>query len=229
MHGGAVTLPSRATCVVWHAKRSTAPSDLIAALRRPGFDRVDCDSAFAVIAQIGLLRRSAPTAPIVLLLVDPVRLAPQIAGLLAVLERIAPNLILWAFAGGASPSIRQVSSDELLGTRSAAAAPSPLGSPVTIAPRYQQPAPLKLAVTEEIVSSVDPASSDSRIDLPVAAAARAPAATALRISDDGSEYQSKSDQREGQAGMSLAQSSKTLLSDEELAMLLADDAENSGA
>jgi hypothetical protein len=260
MHGGAVSIPSRATCVVWHAKHASAPSDLVAALQRPGFDRADCDSVFAVVARIGLLRRAAPVAPIVLLLVDPSALKAEIGGhlggLLAVLDRIAPGLVLWAFTPGTNPAIRQVSREELLGlafgsegtpapatgafARSSAAAPH-----VVVAPRYQQPTPLKLSGSDEIVSNVagaGPSLAASSVQFPEVVPAASHSTIALRISDEGfsnslnsnslNNNRSNSDQNGVEAGASLSQSSKPLLSDEELAMLLADDsesAENTGA
>jgi hypothetical protein len=256
MHGGAVSIPSRATCVVWHAKHASAPSDLVAALQRPGFDRADCDSVFAVVARIGLLRRAAPVAPIVLLLVDPSALKAEIGGhlggLLAVLDRIAPGLVLWAFTPGTNPAIRQVSREELMGlapvptpatgafARSSAAAPH-----VVVAPRYQQPTPLKLSGSDEIVSNVagaGPSLAASSVQFPEVVPAASHSTIALRISDEGfsnslnsnslNNNRSNADQNGVETGASLSQSSKPLLSDEELAMLLADDsesAENTGA
>ncbi len=245
MHGGAVSIPSRATCVVWHAKRANAPSELVAALQRPGFDRADCDSVFAVVARIGLLRRAAPVAPIVLLLVDPHALRAEIAGLLAVLDRIAPGLVLWAFTPGTNPAIRQVSREELLGlapvpapaagafARSTATAPH-----VVVAPRYQQPTPLKLSGSDEIVSNVAGTGSPlaaSSVNFSEVPPAASHSTIALRISDEGfsnspnghlDNNRSNADQSGHESGQSLGQSSKPLLSDEELAMLLADDSEN---
>ena len=245
MHGGAVSIPSRATCVVWHAKHASAPSDLVAALQRPGFDRADCDSVFAVVARIGLLRRAAPVAPIVLLLVDPHALRAEIGGLLAVLDRIAPGLVLWAFTPGTNPAIRQVSREELMGlapvptpatgafARSSAAAPH-----VVVAPRYQQPTPLKLSGSDEIVSNVagaGPSLAASSVQFPEVVPAASHSTIALRISDEGfsnspngdlNNSRSNADQSGHESGPSLGQSSKPLLSDEELAMLLADDSEN---
>ncbi len=241
MHGGAVSIPSRATCVVWHAKRASAPSELVAALQRPGFDRADCDSVFAVVARIGLLRRAAPVAPIVLLLVDPSALKAEIAGLFAVLDRIAPGLVLWAFTPGTNPAIRQVTREELLGlapvpspaagafARSTAAAPH-----VVVAPRYQQPTPLKLSGSDEIVSNVAGTGSPlaaSSVNFSEVPPTASHSTIALRISDEGFSNspngdRSNSDQSGHESGHSLGQSSKPLLSDEELAMLLADDSEN---
>ncbi len=249
MHGGAVSIPSRATCVVWHAKHASAPSDLVAALQRPGFDRADCDSVFAVVARIGLLRRAAPVAPIVLLLVDPSALKAEIGGLLAVLDRIVPGLVLWAFTPGTNPAIRQVSREELMGlafgsertpapatgafARSSAAAPH-----VVVAPRYQQPTPLKLSGSDEIVSNVagaGPSLAASSVQFPEVVPAASHSTIALRISDEGfsnspngelNNNRANADQSGHESGPSLGQSSKPLLSDEELAMLLADDSEN---
>lgn len=198
-----------------------------------------------MVARIGLLRRAAPVAPIVLLLVDPHALNAEIAGLLAVLDRIAPGLVLWAFTPGTNPAIRQVSREELLGlapvpaaaagafARSTAAAPH-----VVVAPRYRQPTPLKLSGSDEIVSNVAGTGSPlaaSSVNFSEVPPAASHSTIALRISDEGfsnspngnlDNNRSNADQSGHESGHSLGQSSKPLLSDEELAMLLADDSEN---
>jgi hypothetical protein len=81
------------------------------------------------------------------------------------------------------------------------------------------------------VAGAGPSLASSSVQFPEVAPAALHSTIALRISDEGfsnslNGNRSNSDQNGVEAGPSLSQSSKPLLSDEELAMLLADDSEN---
>jgi hypothetical protein len=226
MRGSAAPVQSKALCVVWHAKHAAAPAALIAALDRPGFRRVECDNPYAAIAHLG--RAHGQRVSLVLVLVEPEEVAGDIAGLLDVAQRVAPGLVLWAYNAGRSPSIRQVLASDFSTPR------SPV---VVVSPQHRSTPSLRLAGDTELPShpptarptsspqTASPAKPTERAETPEPAEQSEPRSRFMDIVMSENSGRDDGGPRGNFAGNVGEQTGgKPLLSDEELAMLLADDA-----
>jgi len=211
MHGGAAHPPSRpARCVLWHPRGEAIPPELEAALRKPSLDVVPCDHDFAALAHLCAPRPAGEAA--VLLLVEPTLLRGAV-DVVTLAERHAPDVVLWVFESSAIPQIRAGTAADL------APAPRPPTPP-------QVPKPPRPPLIDDPISSttvrLHPGPPNLRLagdgPLPISGAPpakeRTPSSPApTEVGDDAS------------PGLLPRRSPSigNLLTDEELAMLLATD------
>lgn len=105
-------------CILWHVRGEEPDSELLSALsRRPGFRIAKVDNQFAAMAAVCTRRRMQPgPAPspqaTVLLIVDPVGIAHagEVAQLLA---RYAPDAFIWVFDAAAPEKLRGVTEGDI--------------------------------------------------------------------------------------------------------------------
>jgi len=83
------------------------PPQLASALERPGFRLVRCHDEFEAMAQACAPLLADPHETTILLLVEPTRLsgAPDIA---ALIPRYAPRVVMWSYEAAATPQLRAV-------------------------------------------------------------------------------------------------------------------------
>ncbi len=109
------TAPERVIrCVLWHARGAVLPGALVAALDRPQVQWKAWDSEYLALAEAmrfqgDALTRETPAR--VLVLVEPSRLH-GVDEVLTVLERLRPRAPLWVFEGGPKPSLQGMSAAE---------------------------------------------------------------------------------------------------------------------
>ncbi|MCB9845100.1 MAG: hypothetical protein H6811_03820 [Phycisphaeraceae bacterium] len=89
------------TCVVLRPRPAPIPPDLRSALIRRGFDLIDCQSPFLALAHVVAMRREKST-PVVLLVVSPTDASP----LLTTLDRYLPGQPCWQYDQSATPALR---------------------------------------------------------------------------------------------------------------------------
>lgn len=232
------TAPERVIrCVLWHARGAVLPGALVAALDRPQVQWKAWDSEYLALAEAmrfqgDALTRETPAR--VLVLVEPSRLH-GVDEVLTVLERFRPRAPLWVFEGGPKPSLQGMSAAETLARLSASkpssantlcpeaprtvaveakpvpqvvtrriglVVPKPLGARAS--PKSPPPPPLRLAGTASEAGTATPPVS------PEPAAGPAP----TPVTDDASVD---------------ARPATTLLTEEEIEMLLSDRPTNGKA
>lgn len=101
-----------ATCVVWHLPGHEPPAELIAALGRRAVANIRVQSPFLALAEVCRLRRSAGDAPVVLLLVEPATL-PDTPGVVRACRQYAPRTICWVYEQAAATRLRAVDPEAL--------------------------------------------------------------------------------------------------------------------
>lgn len=120
------TAPERVIrCVLWHARGAVLPGALVAALDRPQVQWKAWDSEYLALAEAmrfqgDALTRETPAR--VLVLVEPSRLH-GVDDVLTVLERFRPRAPLWVFEGGPKPSLQGMSAAEARARLAAAKVP----------------------------------------------------------------------------------------------------------
>jgi hypothetical protein len=212
--------------VVWRPRGSSLPTPLANALVRPDFQVSECDNQYEAVAR--LCGAKETVARTVLLIVEP-KMLPETAEVGAVIDRYAPTTTLWVFETEPAPQIRAVTSAD----RAAWTASRP--APATPTPSRAGPAlnPAVRAITDDAVTTTRvKMSQPPRLrlagDSPAAAVASPPAAelkvapaeptqppTPLTLRGLGADGPGIPPVPSGKSGH--------LLSDEELAMLLAPD------
>ncbi len=229
----------RAVCVAWHARADGLPQGLAAALSRAGCATQDVDNEFEAVAHV--CRVSGGGQSTVLLLVEPASLrgATGIPGVLGVLERAVPGMALWVYEGDSTPQIRAVAPEEREAWR---ANPQDRLVAFAVPPLPQPPAGVAAGVQQDAASSrtirmpgpmgpVEPHAPDRPSDggsssprLRLAGDAAEPAAIPTEPSRREVKPTRQSDN--GLRAVNLGEEappvpSANLLTDEELAMLLA--------
>ena len=97
--------PRRARCVVWHAPRVIVPEALLSALDRRGIGIVARSNAFGACAEVlALARESAGGERVVLLMVEPAGLT-RIREVTDTVAEYAPGVALWSFESQANPQL----------------------------------------------------------------------------------------------------------------------------
>lgn len=122
--------PREAHCILWHAQNLPASSELRAALDRRGMEVYEHDQRATAFAELCRQRgpRVGPVAPanrpVILVFVEPDRLhRPE--DLKELLERYAPRTAMWLYRASANPQLRAVTEQDLLRWRSQRPAPQP--------------------------------------------------------------------------------------------------------
>jgi len=183
-------------CVLWHARGAVLPGALVAALDRPQVQWKAWDSEYLALAEAmrfqgDALTRETPAR--VLVLVEPSRLH-GVDEVLMVLERLRPRAPLWVFEGGPKPSLQGMSAAEARARlaaskvsangassetpRTVAVEAKPVAQVVTrriglvvprpLGPRASpKPPPLRLAGTAAESSTATPTGSPEPAPLPV--------------------------------------------------------------
>ncbi|MBS0196936.1 MAG: hypothetical protein JSR77_09270 [Planctomycetes bacterium] len=120
---GSTHRPAReARCVVWHERGTELKPELLAALARPGFSVVRCDDEFEAVARVcrfANLEKPTPTGPsavVILLIVDPRRLAAATTVFESV-TRYAPTAAIWMYETGSTPQLRTVRPQDVFAWR----------------------------------------------------------------------------------------------------------------
>ncbi len=133
---GSTHRPAReARCVVWHERGTELKPELLAALARPGFSVVRCDDEFEAVARVCRFANTdkptpiGPSAVVILLIVDPRRLAAATSVFESV-TRYAPTAAIWMYETGSSPQLRTVRPQDVFAWRRPETASRPIaGSP----------------------------------------------------------------------------------------------------
>lgn len=108
MPGGATTTSAgKARCVVWHPRDRPPRPELVVALTRPGFRMFRCDNSFSAFAHA--CARTGPAAAAedestIMLLVEPTELEDA-SGFVEALSRYASSSI-WVYESAGSPRLR---------------------------------------------------------------------------------------------------------------------------
>ncbi|MEM9372596.1 MAG: hypothetical protein AAGA55_03050 [Planctomycetota bacterium] len=97
----------RMTCVVWTQPGAGMPAKLMRVLRARGLEPVALDSGYVVLARLCLAERSEPGE----LAVGPRSLlikadAPEPGRVLSAMERFAPSARVWIYEPGSNPPLR---------------------------------------------------------------------------------------------------------------------------
>lgn len=137
MPSGNVSNPAPTRCVLWHPRDERPDADLIGALTRKGFGIQAASDGFGALARLCAPvagTRSVPRAPAILLFQDPARLGPgAIAQTLAAAELYAPRATAWLFER-ASASTKAVLRAVTPEDRAAWLAALPAKPPTVVAP-----------------------------------------------------------------------------------------------
>lgn len=202
--------PSNAKCILWHAPGQPPRPDLLGALNRPGFRAKKCQSAWSAFAHLTARTGEWATCPgeaAVLVLVNPDAL-PGVADLVDIVDRYNPASAVWMYDPAGKPQLRAVTAADLAAWRSGTGQPS--------TPQPVVPAPIRTSAPALRLAGEGPLASPSPAR--VAQAQRAP--------DPNPDVKVvPRTQREPSQGEPPASAAQPLLSDEELAMLLSEDAE----
>lgn len=102
---------ARTRCVLWRPPHLPVPQDLLASLQRRHVAITDCTDSFAAMAHLCRLQRSAQD-PFVLLLVSPSHL-PEAAEVLEAAARYAPLAARWWYDARCSPKLQQVTDADI--------------------------------------------------------------------------------------------------------------------
>ncbi len=96
----------RVVCVLWVARGVAAPADLEHELERKGIEHELCDNAHGVMAVLCAMRGGEEGRPVrVVVLVEP-EMLPDARELLGGLDRYASDVARWVYRRGANPSLR---------------------------------------------------------------------------------------------------------------------------
>lgn len=132
------TTPERVIrCVLWHARGAVLPGALVAALDRPQVQWKAWDSEYLALAEAMRFQGDAlthDTPARVLVLVEPSRLH-GVDDVLTVLERFRPRAPLWVFEGGPKPSLQGMAAAEARARIAAARVPAPNNTSAPEPPR----------------------------------------------------------------------------------------------
>lgn len=119
--------PTLTQCVLWRPPHQAAPSDLLASLRRRAVAVTECADPFTALAHICRIDREGRD-PVVLLLVSPADL-PEAAEVLDAASRYAPHAARWWYDEDESPRLKQVAPEDIVAWTprrpAPAAAPAP--------------------------------------------------------------------------------------------------------
>jgi hypothetical protein len=220
----------KARCVVWCGRGLAAPARLDEALAGSGCSGVHVDNEFAAMAALcGGRKRGGAT---VLLAVEP-RTLPSIGEMLEVLERYAPEAPLWAYESSPTERIRAVTAAERQSWRvkpqgwledgqSASLHGQPHAEPrITVTPQTLDSMTFEAKATRN-VRIPHPSTNGPKLKL----AGDGPGIPAPPSVPPLAAHPSKSDNPIGEPGSEPATTparAPHLLTDEELAMLLAID------
>lgn len=228
----AATSYAPARCVLWHAPGAPAPANLLASLQKRHLEVIDCTDPFAATAQLCLLQRraaargarAAAAAPFILLIVFPASL-PDAVDVVRAAERYAPGAVCWLYEigpeGEANPTLRRIVPEDV---QTWANRPSPAAPPASraaprlqLTPAHEAPAPAAAAPVAPAPAVADkptpptPAARSRPIELP--APTPAPRSRPTESAARAPEHRSRD---------------HPILTNEELAMLLADDVHPGG-
>lgn len=206
--------PTLTRCVLWRPPHIPAPPDLLASLRRRAVAITECADPFSATAHVCRIDREGRD-PVVLLLVSPAEL-PEAAEVLDVAARYAPHAARWWYDEDENPRLRQVLPEDVL-----AWTPRPPRTTQT----FPSATPPSIAAAFKGFEPADrrrPARGTGQDGGP-----------ALRLTHDAGAGPDEPRAAAGRNGASRAVSEapgegpapspSTLLTNEELAMLLADD------
>lgn len=229
---------ARVACIVWHAKGKPLSPALRTALDTPRLASFECDNEFAALAACCRESKGHAGRP-VLLAVSPSLLHD--AGLVVSLlrDRFAPRIQVWVFDETAHPALRAATDAELaswpgadqpgLAPVAMIGAPAIAQNPAATVSALAQPAPAPLPAKTDRVTLAPLPKAPPKATVP----------PKLRLSGEGNlppsaedpvpEIKAAAPRQEPAAGPSDTQtgqdtrprSTANLLSDEELAMLLA--------
>lgn len=234
---GAPASPPAARCVLWRPPGGDPPAELLESLRRRNLEIIDCTDPYTAMARLCLLQRETVAAvgagravgPFILIVVAPTEL-PDAPDLVRAVERYAPRAACWMYESldpasisGPSPNPRLrriVPEDVQFWLRRSAESARPGSVPPTEGPR------LRLAVGDD-----SPPESRGRQGGPDATATSGSRPPTLRrrteslpASEDSARSASDAPAPLHAAGRSDRPARiHTVLTNEELAMLLADD------
>lgn len=202
------TSNGRAACVVWRPRGTPVPDGLPDALARAGCHAIDADNEYEALAHLQRVR----TGPSALLLVDPLQLA-HLDELLTLAESHATLPVLWKFESGPSPHISAVTQPE----RASWAAPVPAPAQPASTPA---PIPDPPVIAGKLTRQVEPTHKAKQPQPPrLRLAGVPPAPPSIEPKPASASYNGSAGtlECEGEAPAP----SRGLLTDEELAMLLA--------
>ncbi|GJQ29414.1 MAG: hypothetical protein HBSAPP03_12980 [Phycisphaerae bacterium] len=207
----------RARCIIWHPPNAPPRPELAAALNRPAFRVFRADNphlAFAYLCSWSAEVRPAPGESTILLLVEPDTL-PHIATFLEIREQFEHEAALWIYERAATPILRMATSADLARWR---ASPPVNHDPAPRQATIASPPALRLAGDGSLPPerSAPPADHDTPSPVPdVKPRGNGSSQTAGSAPD--ADAPPPEPVRPSRAPLS------SLLSDEELAMLLALD------
>jgi hypothetical protein len=217
-------------CILWHPRSSVLHHALIAALDRPAIQWKAWDSDLLALAELFRPSTAADDLTLqarakVLLLVEPTRL-PGLLAVLDALERFRPDSLLWVFEGGDSPKLSSMSLLDVrrrFGSAAASVAPPTKPAAPAVSPSFQiVTRVLGPIVPKPVAPAAKPAATKS-------AAPRPASPPPLRLAGEGTLPSLPSDDPEplsaaprGDSPPPPDRAASTLLSEEEIEMLLAD-------
>jgi hypothetical protein len=198
-------------CVLWRPPHIQIPQDLLASLQRRNIAITDCTDGFAATAHLCRLQHTGRD-PFVLLLVSPGHL-PEAAEVLEVAARCAPHAARWWYDARSNPRLRQVTEEDI-----AAWAPAPPPSIASAFTAVEPLGPRRPAPAPSSSGGGPPALRLTRDGNGTKAPAAEPKAGPARNGSGPHLSGPAADESENPP-----RPPSTLLTNEELAMLLSDD------
>lgn len=221
-----------AVCVLWHAHGRAPSAALSGALARKGVEVVRVEGPYAALAEV--CRRQQDTRRPVILLVDATEPQPSRAEVVQLARVHAPRALCWVYQPGAADRLRAVTDADVRAWEASEAKPADRAGPptpkVVVRSVHPNPGPAAIRMTErerEVGGSIAQAGEHGK----PAPRATGRAAPALRLTEAPKVHPpaANADAQAGgtpDAGVQTGGARRNgaqLLTQEELAMLLAED------